>query len=119
MTGKLNYFVDGQVLKIQTEGDYTVEEALNSPATPEKIAIIIDSSHANINRTKEDFNRIIESFVAHADRITCFAYVTLSDNLFEIVQQAASFAEFSELGSVKPFRDIESTENWIEKQLNN
>ena len=123
MTGKIEYQAEGQVLRITTEGSYSVdyflsalEKALGSTKAAE-VALMVDSRQASIERTEDDLKRITEAFVAHADRIRCLAYVTLSDTLFDIVDEATSFAEFNKLGNVKPFRDLRSAEIWIAEQL--
>jgi len=124
MSGKPDYLVDGQVLKVRLAGDYTAAEfleiikrAFETPEMPEKVALLIDGSHTNVERTQGEYQRIIEAFVALADRIICFAYVTLSAKLLDIIQQAASYAEYNSLGGVKPFPDKESAEKWIKDQL--
>lgn len=124
MSDKLEYLVQGQVLEVVLNADHTVNDfidlfrnAFDSETTPARVAVLIDGSQTNIERTDEEYQRATESLVAYADRIICLAYVTLSDTLFGIIEKAASYAEYNEWGTVRPFRDAQSAKNWIETQL--
>ena len=126
MHWKTNYFVDGQVLKVRLEGYFTADEflelinrAFESPDMPEKVAVLIDACCSNVDLDQEDYQRIIDTFFSLADRILCFSCITLSDKITDIIQQAAIYAEYNALGSVKPFPDKESAEKWIDEQRKN
>ena len=126
MNGKINYFVDGQVLKVRLEGNFTADEllelinrAFESPDMPEKVAVLIDACCSSVDIDQEDYQRIIDTFFSLADRIICFACITLSDKITDIIQQAAIYAEYNALGGVKPFPDKESAEKWIDEQRKN
>ena len=124
MTGKVGYRVKGQILTVKTEGIYevgefidTIRAAFNSHLNSSTVAMIIDVRDSNNIRTEEDYQKIMDCLVVQADRIACLACVTLSDKIFEIIQKAASYAEYNDWGYVKPFKDIDSAQNWIERFL--
>ena len=116
--------VDGQVLQVRLEVEYStaefielIKQAFDSLGTPDKVALLIDGSQTNVERTQEEYQQIIETFISLADRMICLAYVTLSDKLSKNIQHGASFAEYNGLGAVKSFRDKESAQKWIRDQL--
>ena len=124
MAGKLSYTVEGQLVRVQTGGDFTVDafldiiqEALNSPKASENISILLDSRKATTTRTDEDIQRIMDYLVSHVVRIQSFAYVTLSKRLFEAVQKANKYAEYNKWGNVGAFMDIESALIWINERI--
>ena len=124
MTGKIEYFVEDGLLSVRSEGNYSVDEflgkideAFNSPELPPAFALLIDISQANSKRTQKDYQRVMQDLVSPADRITCLAFVTVSNKTFEVIKEAATFAEYNDLGSVKPFRDAAEAKNWLSKLI--
>jgi hypothetical protein len=124
MNSSLRFSVEGEILKIQLEGSYTMDsfidlvgKAFQSPDTPEKVAILIDRRHSSVETTSsQDLLRGLEDLFAWKRRTLCLAYVTLSDYYFDFMQRASSYAKFNNFPPVEPFRDIEQAENWIRKQ---
>ena len=120
MTGKIEYSVEDGLLVIRSEGSYsvdallgTIDEAFNSPLLPHAFALLMDISKASIKRSQKDYERLLQDMVSRSERITCLAFVTVSDEIFKVIEGAATFAEYNELGSVKPFRAVEDAREWL------
>ena len=84
MSGKVDYKFGGQILTVKTEGRYATSEfldaiqaAFNLQKMPIHVAVILDFRKSNNNHTEEDYQRIMDCLVVHADRIKCLACMTL------------------------------------------
>ena len=124
MAEKLRYWIEGPILNVLLEGNYSVEDflglfekAFDDPATPERVALFTDARTVQVQRSNKDVEKIISRFEKWNDRILCEAVVVSSDYMFGVTRQAASYAGFSGRKS-RPFRDSEAAKEWITKQLN-
>jgi hypothetical protein len=120
----IRYGVDGNVLRIRLAGTYTIEdflrqvdEALQAHGTPEKVALIIDRRRSHVDsNTPQELQRALEALFVWQKRMLCVAYVSSSDFYFDFIEDASRFAAFNNGPPVKPFRDIESAEDWVRRQ---
>ena len=122
-TGKLSYRIDGPILRVHLEGDYTMEEflglfekAFNDPLAPERVAILMDGRFVAVERSSRDIEQITDKFEKWNKRIICEAVIVSSDYMFGVLRQASSYAEFGGR-KLRPFRDPEAAREWIMKQL--
>lgn len=123
VAGKLSYRMERKTLNIQLGDDNSIkellklfDEAFKSPATPDRVAILIDARSSRVNWSDRDIRRIVAELNKWAERIVCGAVVVSTDLPFGATRQLAAYAE-NRGWNWEPFREIESAKEWLTEKL--
>lgn len=120
----LNLTLQEDILTLRIEGNYNLDELLrmlqkrfDDPATPPKIALIVDARKSLERLNREQSEHIVATFRNWVNRLICAAYVAPTDFQYGTGRQYTTQAGFYGL-KARPFRDLESAKEWIQENIN-